>query len=245
MYNVYFPACGFGFWYELGILNSKDYENYNIYGSSSGSLICLLFLLDKEEREIKKILEECIYIENIINSKNIVSKLNLYNYSSLLCDRIIKKLEKKESKKINEKLEKIYIEVTEIKKMYGIIPYIKSKNINPKNLLELRELVISSCYVPILSYYKSLFYYELNNKYYIDGIFGNLISKKRNNIIKINSLKYSLFIPINKETAENLYNEGLNSNNKEDNIIIILLNIIYCNIKNLVNIMIYYKKNMI
>ena len=129
--------------------------------------------------------------------------------------------------------------------MYGIIPYIKSKNINPKNLLELRELVISSCYVPILSYYKSLFYYELNNKYYIDGIFGNLISKKRNNIIKINSLKYSLFIPINKETAENLYNEGLNSNNKEDNIIIILLNIIYYNIKNLVNIMIYYKKNMI
>ena len=99
MYNVYFPACGFGFWYELGILNSKDYENYNIYGSSSGSLICLLFLLDKEEREIKKILEECIYIENIINSKNIVSKLNLYNYSSLLCDRIIKKLEKKNQKK--------------------------------------------------------------------------------------------------------------------------------------------------
>ena len=46
MYNIYFSPCGFGFWYQLGILNSNNYENNNLYGSSSGSLICLLSLLD-------------------------------------------------------------------------------------------------------------------------------------------------------------------------------------------------------
>ena len=49
MYNIYFPPCGFGFWYELGILNSNKYDNYNLYGSSAGSLICLLSLLDKKK----------------------------------------------------------------------------------------------------------------------------------------------------------------------------------------------------
>lgn len=241
MYNIYFPACGFGFWYELGILNSNNYENYNLYGCSSGSLICLLSLLDKEEREINIILNECIDIKNIMSSKNILAILNLYNYSSLLCDKIIKKIEKKELKKINEKLDKIYIEVSEIKFIYNIIPYIKSEIIKPKNLLELKELIICSCYIPILSYYKSLFYYKFNNKYYIDGIFGHLIKKKTyvdsKNNMKINCMKYSLLVLCNEEMAKELYNKGLNNNIKNDNnIILTIYYIIYNNIKSLINL---------
>lgn len=240
MYNIYFPPCGFGFWYELGILNSNKYENCNLYGSSAGSLICLLSLLDKEERNIYNILNDCIDIKNIIYSKSSFAKLNLYNYSSLLCEKIIKKLEKKELKKINEKLDKIYIEVTEIKLLYGIIPYITSEYIKPKNLLELKNLILGSCYIPLLSFYKNIFYYKFNNKYYIDGYIGSFINKDKENIIKINCSKYISLIPCNKKIAIELYNNGLNNNIKvnDNNIILKIYYIIYYSLKNLINLFI-------
>ena len=44
--NYYFPPSGFGFWYQLGVLESLKDSEYKLFGSSSGSLICLVSLLD-------------------------------------------------------------------------------------------------------------------------------------------------------------------------------------------------------
>ena len=43
--KFYFPPVGFGFWFQFGVLNSIKDENFLTYGSSGGSIICLLSIL--------------------------------------------------------------------------------------------------------------------------------------------------------------------------------------------------------
>ena len=67
MKNYYFPPGGFGFWYQLGILDCIDIENCKILGSSAGSLICTLCLLDKDDRKIDNILKIAKNVSDILN----------------------------------------------------------------------------------------------------------------------------------------------------------------------------------
>ncbi len=48
--QIYFPACGFGFWYLLGKYErmKHDKNSNNLIGSSGGSLICVCSLIDKK-----------------------------------------------------------------------------------------------------------------------------------------------------------------------------------------------------
>jgi len=52
--KYYFPPIGFGFWFQLGVLNSIKNNNYIIYGSSAGSIICLMNILKPEDRKLEK-----------------------------------------------------------------------------------------------------------------------------------------------------------------------------------------------
>ena len=245
--NIYFPPCGFGFWYLLGILNTEAFNEYNIYGSSAGSLICLVSILNKKDRDLKTIIDICSSIQEKISINGIFSELNLYNYSSKFCDSIIEIIKQKQNPHIiDAKLDRIYIEVSEIYFVYGFIPYIKSDFIKPKNLNELKNLIICSCYFPILSCYKSLFFYKLNNRYYIDGIFGKLFNKSKvSNIYKINCSRYISIFPCNKIKVINLYNKGLfHKKNLNSNSFFNIFYIIYYNLLDLFNLLlniIYYR----
>lgn len=48
--TIYFPACGFGFWYLLGKYSHihNETSNHILIGSSAGSLICFCSLIDRK-----------------------------------------------------------------------------------------------------------------------------------------------------------------------------------------------------
>jgi hypothetical protein len=231
--NYYFPPCGFGFWYQLGVLESIKDSEYKLYGSSAGSLICLVSLLDKDEK-VNYLINKALMIQQIINKRGIIQIFNIYNYVSEFTNLIIDKLKEDNSEKISKKLKNIYIGVSEIKFTKSYIPYLESKFINPTNLDDLKELVISSSYVPLVSYYENLFYYEYKEKYYIDGYFSK--NKQDNNYIEINSDNYATLIPCNLKRAKEMYNEGLGysyKKNKSTNSIIFVFIVFFNLIRDL------------
>ena len=220
--SYYFAPSGFGIWYQLGVYEKiKDEDNF-LYGSSSGSLICLISLLKEKDYNFCKLIN---IAKDIKNSSN----LNLYDYTSKFTSEIIKIISSYDDEYINKKLNRINIEVTLIK--FNPIPSLKSIFFKPKDLNDLRNLVHASCYVPLISYYKNIFYYKYNNLIMIDGFFGNF-SNINNSIIKINSYKYATIIPCDENDAINKYKEGnkYNFNQPNSNFSIYLLLLISRNI---------------
>ena len=171
------------------------------------------FLIRCDEK-VKYLIDECIIIQQLINKKGIIQIFNIYNYVSEFTNLLIKKLKEEKSDKINKKLKNIYICVTEIKFTKSYIPYLESKFINPTDLDDLKELIISSCYIPLFSYYKNLFYYKYKEKYYIDGYFSK--NKQNYDYIEINSSKYATLIPCNLKRVKVMYNEGLDYSHKKN-----------------------------
>ena len=232
--KYYFPPCGFGFWYQLGVLESIKDSEYKLYGSSAGSLICLVSLLDSDEK-VNYLLNKALMIKQLINKRGIIQIFNIYNYVSEFTNLLIKKLKEDNSEKINKKLKNIYIRVSEIKFTKNNIPYLESKFINPTDLDELKELIISSCYIPLFSYHESLFYYKYEEKYYIDGYFSK--NKHNYDYIEIDSSKYATLIPCNLKRAKEMFNEGLDyslKKNKSTNSIIFILYVLFNLIRDLI-----------
>ena len=217
--KIYFNPCGFGFWYQLGVLNSIIDEDVYIYGASSGSLICLISILKKKDRNIVDLLDKCNEIKNNLFKKGPMYFVNIYNYSSSLVEVIFNKMisEKYSEEYIQNKLKYINIYVTEIKfkgSKKKKLPHLKSKFINPKNIDELREFVISSCYFPILSYHKNFFYYKYKNKCLIDICFLKNLDDPTIHAVQS---EYSTIIPCDSVKALQMYNKGLkySFNNKK------------------------------
>lgn len=244
--SYYFPPCGFGFWYQVGVLQSIKDSEYKLYGSSAGSLICLVSLLDNNKK-VDYLLNKALIIQQLINKKEIIQIFNIYNYVSEFTNLLIKKLKEDNLEKINKKLKNIYICVSEIKFTKNYIPYLESKFINPTDLDDLKELIISSCYIPLFSYYENLFYYKYKEKYYIDGYFSK--NKENYNYIEIASGKYATLIPCNLKRAKEMYNEGLgysHKKNKFTNSIIFKLYLFFFNlIKDLIRFVFFLMNTLV
>jgi hypothetical protein len=202
--KYYFPPIGFGFWFQLGVLNSIKNNNYIIYGSSAGSIICLMNILKPEDRKLENIL----YICNKIRKKYKYN-INLYHFINDFIKQIYIIIQYYDDTYISNKLKITNIEVSQIH-TYCFIPYkISSVFIQPKNLLHLQKLIIASCFVPILTIYKyNPFFYTINNKIYIDGFVGSC--SNHNNLIKINSYKYGTLVPKSNKYFKKLYYLGCN-----------------------------------
>jgi|MDSZ01.2.fsa_nt_gb hypothetical protein len=204
--KYYFPPVGFGFWFQFGALKSIQDNNYYIYGSSGGSIICLLSILKPEDRNFQNIL----FIFNKIRYKYKYN-INLYIFINDFIKQIYIIIQTYDEKYIYHKLKNIFIEVSQIHTYY-IFPYkITSSFIQPENLSHLRQLIIASCYVPLFTVYNyNPFFYTINKKKYFDGFFGSFSNHP--DLIKINSYKYSTLIPRNDSHFRKIYYLGKNYN---------------------------------
>ena len=81
----------------------------------------------------------------------------MYNYIFYFFEEILKILEKYPCEIIENRLKNIYIKVSRLNYYYYFFPYLISEIKNPKNLVELRNYVTASCYIPIFSYYQNIF----------------------------------------------------------------------------------------
>ena len=202
--KYYFPPVGFGFWFQYGVLNSINDDKCIIYGSSGGSIICLLSILKPQDRNFENILS----IFNKIRY-NYKYNINLYTFINDFIKQIFIIIQTYDEQYISNKLKTIFIEVSQIHSYY-FIPYkITSSFIQPTNLSQLRQLIIASCYVPLFTICNyNPFFYTINKKKYFDGFFGSFSNHP--NLIKINSYKYSTLIPKNDAHFKKLYTFGKN-----------------------------------
>ena len=163
MKTFYFPGCGFGFWSALArlfiILDTE--KNYKLYGSSSGSLICMISLIKKKYINFDTIFKICTNIK-----KKLTYPLNLYKLTEYFIDEMFKLIED------NPKLDKINIQITTINNKY---PFIHKKIKSPETLEDLKELCLASTYIPLLCRkYPYIFtYYE--DEISIDGYMSDYL----------------------------------------------------------------------
>lgn len=197
--KYYFPPVGFGFWYQLGVLNIiPKNETSHFYGSSAGSIVCFLSLLQDEDRTF-----EYIYSISEKIRKDGFS-LNYYYYLDKFLKQILIQLQTYSNEYITEKLKNVFIEVSHISFQNGI----QRKFKNPKTLLELRDYVIASCYVPFVFFYKNPICYTIHQEYYFDGFFGGFGNVCPKTFTKINSYQFGSLIPRSKTHNFRLYTLG-------------------------------------
>lgn len=146
--------------------------------------------------------------------KDKISKvINLHEINSIFIDELFKCIDKKN---LAKNLRRIKIQVTKIESLF-IIPLLKKELLQPKRLVELKQMCLASSYIPVLSRHSPFFSLQMNDSYYIDGIFSNIFTKEDNdkNIIY---LKVKENLPITKIPTENVarsifnksYAEGIN-----------------------------------
>jgi hypothetical protein len=206
MKKYYFPPIGFGLFYQLGALeNINQKEEYELYGSSGGAIICLLSLLKEQDRQIKVFLEI---------SKKIRKDLffNYFPYMNHFLKEIMLILDSYDNSYLERKLKTIYIEVTEICSWFKF----SHKFVQPTNLTELKDFVIASCYLPFVFWFKNPLYYEIKNKKYFDGFFGNM-SNVPKDFIKIDSYSYASIVPLTEHQFFADYQRGKMYHWKQEN----------------------------
>lgn len=197
MKKYYFPPVGFGLFYQLGVLSAiPKNENCELYGSSGGAIVCMLSLLKENDLNIERIL---------LISEKIRKKMhtNLFPYLNRFLHEIEIILYSYENEYLENKISKIYIEVTEIKNIFQL----ESKFIQPKTIDELLHLVKASCYIPFILYDKNPIYYTIDGKKFCDGFFGNY-SNIPSEFIKINSYPYATLIPQTSKDFRSMFQKG-------------------------------------
>jgi len=163
MKTFYFPGSGFGFWCALArlfiILDTE--EDYKLYGSSSGSLICLVSLIKKKYRNFDTIFKICTNIK-----KKLTYPLNLYQLTEYFIEEMFELIEDK------VKLDKINIQITTINNKY---PFIHKKIKTPETLEDLKNLCLASTYIPLLSRKYPYIFTYYKNEISIDGFLSDLL----------------------------------------------------------------------
>ena len=194
--KIYFPPTGFGLWFQLGVLHNLKEEECEFFGGSGGAITCLLSVLQKEDRDISKI----IAIANKLRKNSY--HFNFYYYLDKFIENLYKILETYSHDIITERLQRVNIEVSS----WGIPP--TRKFIKPTSLVELRHLVIASCYFPFLFIYKNPLYYHFQNEYLFDGFFCGF-SNVPSNFIKIDSYSHATIVPLSEKHFRQMYQDGL------------------------------------
>ena len=163
MKTFYFPALGFGFWEALAklfiIIDTE--EDYELYGSSSGSLICLVSLINKKYKNFNTIFKICVNIK-----KKLTYPLNLYELTKYFIEEMFKLIDD------NPKLDKINIQITTINNKY---PFIHKKVKTPETLEDLKELCLASTYIPILSRKYPYIFTYYKDEISIDGFISEFL----------------------------------------------------------------------
>lgn len=212
MSKVYFPGCGFGFWYLLGIFlkNKKIIEENNmiISGSSAGSIICFTSLLKPEYLNIEFLVS---ISEKVKNDLSCVY-LNIYEYIHKYYQYSIPYFD---YENLEAKLSRIRIQLTKVSFNFFMIPQFTKLIVTPRNLNHLKELVIASCQIPFYSRSKDhLIFRKVDNILAIDGSFIDILDNLYGNFkedydihIKVD-IKTILQIP-KKEDCLKMFYRGI------------------------------------
>jgi hypothetical protein len=239
METIYFPACGFGFWYLLGKYEHirEIQSNYLLSGSSAGSLICMCSLVDcKEEPFMETILQmAAVVLPEYTNRTNFI---NVHIIVDMFIFQLVKRIDET-TERTRQQLKRIRIQTT----IFHPPCWFEKRQTTPTSISHLRDLCLASCYIPFVSNVNNRLTYLINGEHHIDGGFIDLYIPHMKTFCGISSYR-GLRIPSRQNAIEmrNIaYNEPFIINRVIDSrvwicspylIIIFLYFIIYTHLKN-------------
>ena len=167
METIYFPACGFGFWYLLGKYEHirEKQSQYILSGSSAGSLICLCSLVDFGEHNFAEMMLK-LALESLVECRQRTYYINMY----ILLDIFIYKLfvyVDETNEKTKEQLARLRIQTTVFHPPF----WFEKRQTIPTSLAHLKELCLASCYIPFVANCGNRLTYIINGERHIDGAF--------------------------------------------------------------------------
>lgn len=164
MKRIFFPGCGFGFWFLLPQLFLVA-DDHDICGASGGSLMCLIALLPKEHRTYEFIMKHALETFNEISFP-----LNIYDLLSRFVNKLSKYVERDN---VNRNMKRMSVQLTQIT-LYP--PSLKRVFVFPQTIEELLNVILISTYIPMLARNEQGdIFYNHDGKLYLDGAFYDLV----------------------------------------------------------------------
>ncbi len=164
-HKLYFPPSGFGFWYYLGQYSKISSMDYNeCIGASSGSLLCICTLLDKEKKADLFEFVSSLSLNTLTEYKKQTSVVNFYILNDIFIDKLFEKIDWS-----TVDLSKLKIITTHVQFKYLTVPVLSKRETIPQTKEELKELTLASTYIPFISNYQYKLYYTIDNEQFIDG----------------------------------------------------------------------------
>jgi predicted patatin/cPLA2 family phospholipase len=199
--TIYFPACGFGFWYLLGKYTHihNDPTVRTLIGSSAGSLICFCSLLDRKY-PLYETVEQCA-VEVLDTYKRTHCIFNLYTISWLFVHKLRAYIDET---MVEERLKRIQIQMTEVH-IHGY--KYSRRRITPISVEQLCELCLASCYIPLMSRHTNCLYYMIDGRRYIDGAFSDAVLPI--GYPTVHTMKYAAVVIPDKTKIKKMYDDGV------------------------------------
>jgi hypothetical protein len=168
METIYFPACGFGFWYLLGKYERirENQSQYILSGSSAGSLICLCSLVDfgNDDNFTENVAQ--VASDTLDECRKQSYFLNYHNMNDIFISKLFAYIDET-SEKTKDQLTRLRIQTTK----FHPPSWFEKCQTTPTSLAHLRELCVASCYIPLLSNHNNCMTFPLNGEQHIDGGF--------------------------------------------------------------------------
>ncbi len=168
METIYFPACGFGFWYLLGKyehIRSKQ-SQYILSGSSAGSLICLCSLVNVDDNTQfhKRIVDIALDTLNECKQTSYFITLNRIVY--IFITKLLSHIDES-NEETRQQLKRLRIQTT----VFHWPFWFEKRQTVPNSLTHLKELCLASCHIPLVINFGKHFTYSVNDELHIDGGF--------------------------------------------------------------------------
>lgn len=163
--DLYFPPSGFGFWYYLGQYSQISTMDYNeCVGASSGSLLCICTLLDKDKKADLFEFIKTLALDTLTEYRQQTSFVNLYMLNDIFIEHLFHHIDWS-----TVDLSKLKIVTTQVSFQHWTVPVVSKRETVPETKEELKELTLATTYIPFISNYKYKPYYTINDEHFIDG----------------------------------------------------------------------------
>lgn len=199
--TLYFPPSGFGFWYYLGQYSQISTMDYNeCVGASSGSLLCICTLLDKDKKSDLFEFVKNIALNTLTEYREQTSFVNLYTLNKIYIEQLFEEIDW-----TTVDLSKLKIVTTQVQFKYWTVPVMSKRETVPETKEELKELALATTYIPFISNYNYKLYYTIDKEHFIDG--GIIDWYMPSAYFSVKPTAVSLIMP-SVEAINNLYFDG-------------------------------------
>jgi hypothetical protein len=168
METIYFPACGFGFWYLFGKyehIRSKQ-SQYILSGSSAGSLICICSLVKMDDNVCLSEKIARLGIESALECSKTMRFVNLHIVVDIFISKLFAYIDESDEETFQQ-LKRLRIQTT----VFHWPFWFEKRQTTPNSLAHLKELCLASCHIPFVIDYGKRLTYHINGERHIDGGF--------------------------------------------------------------------------